>query len=657
MKERKASSGGTGPRPGWSPADSSRLYGVEDWGKGYFTVDGAGHVKVLPGGPGNGAGVDLLEVVEGLRERGIPTPVLLRFRDVLDRRIRSLAEAFAAAMEEHDYRGSYLCVYPIKVNQQRQVVEEIYRFGKRFGFGLEVGSKPELLAVLGVTGSDGNGRPIVCNGFKDSEFIETVILASKLGRTIIPVVEKFSELELIVHHARRYGVRPTIGVRVKLTSRGAGRWEDSGGQRSKFGLHVPELLDLVRYLEEHGMVDCLQLLHCHVGSQIVDIRSIKSAINELAQVYRELCRLGAGLRYLDVGGGLGVDYDGSQTGTESSVNYTLEEYAADVVHRVGSVCADAGLPHPTLVSESGRALVAYHSVLVFEVLGSTSFSSFRVHPGDPVLERVRESRGLSRPVQDLVDALEMVGSGSVEEALHDAIQAHEEALSLFNLGYMDLEERSLAERLYWTVGLRALERLGNTEELPGELADLEAQLSDIDFGNFSIFQSLPDSWAIGQLFPIMPIHRLDEEPTRRTILADITCDSEGKVTRYVTGEEDPTTLPVHALREGEPYYLGAFLVGAYQEILGDLHNLFGDTHAVHVGVDGDGRWTIEDFIEGDTVREVLGYVQFDADRLLATIRRDVERAVREERLTVREGRQLVHFYQQGLDGYTYLEEP
>jgi len=634
--------------------DASRLYGVGEWGKGYFGVNAAGHVVVLPDAPGGG--VDLLEVVEGLRERGIPTPVLLRFRDVLDRRIRSLAEAFAAAIEEHEYRGSYLCVYPIKVNQQRQVVEEILRFGKRYGFGLEVGSKPELLAVLGTTGSDGNGRPIVCNGFKDSEFIETVILASKLGRTIIPVVEKFSELELIVRHARRYGVRPTIGVRVKLSTRGAGRWEDSGGQRSKFGLHIAALLDLMRFLRDREMADCLQLLHCHVGSQIVDIRSVKNAINELAHVYGELCRLGAGLRYLDVGGGLGVDYDGSQTGTESSVNYTLEEYAADVVHRVGTVCSDAGLPHPTIISESGRALVAYHSVLVFDVLGTTSFASFQLPTGAVALEGVVGGRELSRPVQDLVDAFELVAGGSVEEALHDAIQAYEEALSLFNLGYMGLEERSLAERLYWSVGLRALERPGSGEELPEELAGLEAQLSDIYFGNLSIFQSLPDSWAIGQLFPIMPIHRLDEEPGRRAILADITCDSEGKVTHYVTGAEDPTTLPVHALREGEPYYLGAFLVGAYQEILGDLHNLLGDTHAVHVGLDGEGRWTIEDFIEGDTVREVLGYVQFDTERLLATIRRDVERAVREDRLTVREGRQLVHFYQQGLDGYTYLEE-
>ncbi len=338
------------------------------------------------------------------------------------------------------------------------------------------------------------------------------------------------------------------------------------------------------------------------------------------------------------------------------MNYTLEEYAGDVVHRVGTVCDDAGLPHPTIISESGRALVAYHSVLVFDVLGTTSFASFQIPPGAGTPEEVGGDGELSRPVHDHVDALELVANGSVAEALHDAVQAYEEALSLFNLGYMSLEERSLAERLYWSVGLRALQRLGDSEEPPEELAGLEAQLSDIYFGNFSIFQSLPDSWAIGQLFPIVPIHRLDEEPARRAILADITCDSEGKVTRYVSGEEDPTTLRLHALREGEPYYLGAFLVGAYQEILGDLHNLLGDTHAVHVGLDGEGRWTIEDYIEGDTVREVLGYVQFDPDRLLATIRRDVERAVREDRLTVREGRQLVHFYQQGLDGYTYLEE-
>ncbi|NOZ93597.1 MAG: biosynthetic arginine decarboxylase [Acidobacteria bacterium] len=639
----------------WMPRDAADLYGIESWGKGYFRVGPGGTVEVLPGQQPDGA-VDLLEIVEGLRGRGIDPPVLLRFRGILDHRIRSLAEAFDEAITEHEYRGRYFCAYPIKVNQQRHVVEEIRRFGSQLGFGLEVGSKPELLAVLGLESAGGRNTPIICNGFKDSEFIETVVLAAKLGRNIIPVVEKFSELELIARHAERYGVRPAIGVRVKLASRGAGRWEDSGGLRSKFGLHVTELLEALRYLEERGLKDRLELLHCHVGSQVLSIRSIKNAISELAQVYAELCRLGAGLRYIDIGGGLGVDYDGSQSGSDSSINYTLSEYAADVVYRVGSVCDEAGLPHPSIVSESGRALVAYHSVLVFDVKAATGFDGFRAPVSIEEAAAEGDPEAFSQPLWDLYAAHELIADGDVDEALHDAVQAYEEILHLFKLGYLGLEERSLAERVFWTIGREALRQLGPDEDPPAELSGLEALLSDIYFGNFSIFQSLPDSWAIGQLFPIMPIHRLDERPGRRAILADMTCDSEGKVTRFVTGEGLQPTLPVHALRPGEPYYLGAFLVGAYQEILGDLHNLFGDTHALHIGTDEEGRWTIEELIEGDTVREVLRYVQFDPDALLASFRRDVERAMREGRLALHEGRQLVRFYQEGLNGYTYLEE-
>ncbi len=639
----------------WTPRDAAELYGIDAWGKGYFRVTDGGTLGVLPDQRPECA-VDLLEIIEGLRGRGIDPPVLLRFRGILDHRIRSLARAFHQAMEENEYRGGYICAYPIKVNQQRHVVDEIRRFGSSLGFGLEVGSKPELLAVLGLTSATDGSGPIICNGFKDSEFIETVVLAAKLGRNIIPVVEKFSELELIVRHAERYGVRPAIGVRVKLATQGAGRWKDSGGLRSKFGLHITELLDAVHFLEERGFKDRLQLLHCHVGSQVLSIRSIKNAVAELAQVYAELCRLGAGLKYIDVGGGLGVDYDGSQSGTESSINYTLSEYAGDVVYRVGAVCDEAGLDHPIIVSESGRALVAYHSVLIFDVKAATGFNGFEAPATIEEAAAGRDPEEFSQPLWDLYQADGLITEGDVDEALHDAVQAYEEVLNLFKLGYLGLEERSLAERVFWRIGREALRRLGPDEEPPAELAGLDALLSDIYFGNLSIFQSMPDSWAIGQLFPLMPIHRLDERPDRRAILADMTCDSEGKITRFVTGEGLQPTLPVHALRPGEPYYLGAFLVGAYQEILGDLHNLFGDTHALHIDTDEEGRWTIEELIEGDTVREVLRYVQFDPDALLADFRRDVERAMREGRLALSEGRQLVRFYQEGLNGYTYLEE-
>ncbi|HHQ47371.1 MAG TPA: biosynthetic arginine decarboxylase [Acidobacteria bacterium] len=639
---------------GWTPQEAAGLYGIEAWGKGYFRISPRGTVEVLPDQDPGGA-VDLLEIVEGLRGRGIDPPVLLRFRGILDHRIRSLAAAFRRAMEENEYRGDYLCAYPIKVNQQRHVVEEIRRFGADLGFGVEVGSKPELLAVLGLPGP-GNGGPIICNGFKDSEFIETVVLAAKLGRNIIPVVEKFNELELIVRHAERYGVRPAIGIRVKLATQGDGRWKDSGGLRSKFGLHITELIEAVRFLEERGLKDRLELLHCHVGSQVLSIRSVKNAVAELAQVFAELCRLGAGLRYLDIGGGLGVDYDGSQSGSESSINYTLTEYAGDVVYRVGAVCDEAGLDHPTIVTESGRALVAYHSVLVFDIKAATGFDRFRAPESIEEAAGEHDPEEFSQPLWDLYQADELIREGDVDEALHDAIQAYEEILNLFKLGYLGLEERSLAERVFWRIGREALRRLSPGEEPPAELSGLEALLSDIYFGNLSIFQSMPDSWAIGQLFPILPIHRLDERPGRRAILADMTCDSEGKITRFVTGDGLQSTLPVHALEAGRPYYLGAFLVGAYQEILGDLHNLFGDTHALHIDTDGAGGWTIEELIEGDTVREVLHYVQFDPDALLAAFRRDVERAMREGRLALEEGRQLVRFYQEGLNGYTYLEE-
>jgi arginine decarboxylase len=640
------------PQP-WSISDAADLYGIEAWG--HVQISPEGHLLVRPDRAQDRT-IDLLEVVEGLRERSLTAPVLLRFRDVLADRVRSLYRAFEQGIADAGFRGSYMCVYPIKVNQQRQVVEELLAEGSTYGFGLEAGSKPELLAALGVTAR--TDTPIVCNGFKDSEFIEMVVLAAKLGRQIIPIVEKFSELELIVKHALRYGVRPTIGVRVKLSAHGAGRWHDSGGLRSKFGLYVSEVLRAFEHLEERGMAECLQLLHCHIGSQVSDIRRVKVAINELAHIYAELSRLGAGMRYLDLGGGLGVDYDGSQSKSDSSVNYTLEEYAADVVYRITNVCDDAEVPHPTIITESGRALTAYHSVMVFDVVGTTSFDALEVPPTIEEAAGENDPNDLPQPLWDLYEAYHALGSGGrVEETYHDAVQAHEEAMNLFNLGYMPLGWRALAEQLYWVICAHVLRASRQMEEIPEELEALAEQMSDICFVNLSIFQSLPDAWAIDQLFPVVPIQRLNEAPDREAILADITCDSEGKLDRFVGSSTGPQgTLPVHRLRDGERYYLAAFLVGAYQEILGDLHNLFGDTHVVHLGFDEEGRWAIEEVVQGDTVREVLSYVQYDTRHLHERLRSAVEVAMRSQHLTVAEGRQLLAFYRSGLTGYTYLEE-
>ena len=647
----------------WTAEDSARLYGLSDWGKGYFGVSEAGHLTVMPTKQPTQQ-INLHEIVEGLAGRGIHTPVLLRFNDILAHRMREIRKAFDDAMTEQGYTGGYSCVYPIKVNQQRHVCEQIANMAQSLGFGLEAGSKPELLAVLGLSAAAGgpgqNGMPIVCNGFKDDEFIETVILATKLGRNIIPVVEQFHELELIVKHAKRYNVRPKIGLRVKLSSRGAGRWESSGGLRSKFGLFITQVLEAMEYLQQHEMLDCLNMIHCHVGSQVFDIRQVKNATNELAHIYTELHRLGAtGLRTLDVGGGMGVDYDGSQSAWDSSINYTPSEYAADIVYRIKSVCDDAKVPHPLIITESGRALVAYSSVLVIDVLGAMRFDTM---PDMTKIEAaVKAEAEPPQPVVDMVDAYKGMTDRNLMETYHDALQARDEAMSLFSLGYMSLPMRAAAERLFWAIGRKILDRLARLGgELPEEFESLPDTLSDIYFCNFSLFQSMPDSWAIDQLFPIVPIHRLNEEPTRRGILADITCDSDGKVDHFVHKRIDKKTLELHELKKiagngHEPYYLGVFLLGAYQEILGDLHNLLGDTHAVHVSVDEAGEWNIDEVVEGDTVEEVLSYVQFDPQDLKRAMRHDVEAALKQGRLTVAEGKALLKFYDDGLEGYTYLE--
>lgn len=634
----------------WTIADSADLYQVSAWGKGYFGISESGRVVVRPDQGGAGE-IDLFEVVQGLRERGMSAPVLVRFSDIVSHRLRHLYAAFARAMEENSFEGRYTAVYPIKVNQQRPVVDEVYHFGREFGFGLEVGSKPELLAVMALT--DGSpDRLIVCNGFKDIGYLQAVLLASKLGRLIIPVIENMGELRRIVKLSKKFKVRPRIGVRVKLASQGAGRWRDSSGARSKFGLFVSELVELFEELKFEGMEDCLQLVHCHVGSQVQDIRRVKDAVAELAHVYAELRLMGAGVRYIDVGGGLGVDYDGSQTNFSSSMNYTIDEYANEIVYRITTVCNEREVDHPTIITESGRAIAAYHSVMVFNVLGLTSLDRFRVVeqlPKDEV-----EIEELPQPIRDLFDAHEGVNERRLIESYHDVVQAREQAMHLFNLGYLSLVHRGLAERLFWATCARIRDLCRKLSQVPEELDDLETILCDTYYCNVSIFQSLPDSWAIGQLFPIMPIHRLDERPTRKAVLADITCDSDGKIDRFVDLRDIRKTLDLHDLEAGQEYYLGAFLVGAYQETLGDLHNLFGDTHVVHIRLHEDGGWWIEEVVRGDTASEVLSYVQYDVRRLYPRVSKDCERAVREGKMTLAESQALLRFYEQELNGYTYL---
>ena len=628
----------------WSVSDASELYEVPRWGKGYFSISSAGNVMVHPTKDPSAA-IDLKQLADDLQARGINLPLLIRFSDILRHRLSDIHDAFKAAIAQHQYGGRYCCVYPIKVNQQRQVVEEVLNFGAPYRFGLEAGSKPELLAVIAMASND---TPIICNGFKDAEYIETVMLAAKMGRTIIPVVEKYTELDLILEYSEKIGVRPQIGMRVKLAARGGGRWQGSGGYRSKFGLTVGEILHGLDVLKQRGMADCFNLLHFHLGSQIPNIRVVKHALNEAARIYTELHKAGAGLQYLDVGGGLGVDYDGSQTNFESSTNYTLEEYANDVVYHIQSVCDDAGVPHPTIVSESGRAVVAYHSVLVFNVLGVSGFGG----NGGPKLPNPDE---VEQPLVDLTDTFNNLTTRNALEGYHDAQQALDMALNLFSGGYLPLTQRVQAETLYWAILLKLQKLVQQMDEVPEDLQNLDEQLSSTYFCNFSLFQSIPDSWAIKQLFPVMPIHRLQERPTEHAVLGDITCDSDGKIDQFIDRRDVKRTLPLHAFGD-DPYYLGVFLVGAYQEILGDMHNLFGDTHAVHIRLDGDGNVVLEAVIKGDTVQEVLDYVEFDAEMLLHRMRVDVEAAVREGRIELEQSGRLLRFYEDGLHGYTYLED-
>jgi arginine decarboxylase len=634
---------GNATQPRWTVADSNDLYAIRSWGAGYFGINDRGHVCVHLGGPGTPS-FDLKELVDEVRRRGISLPLLIRFTDVLRHRVVHLNEAFRKAIVEHGYKGQYRGVYPIKVNQHRYVVEQITDAGRPYGYGLEAGSKPELLAVMALL--EDPEALIICNGYKDEEYVETALYASKLGRKVVMVVEKPSELPLIAEVARRTGIRPRLGVRVRLSTRGAGKWEASGGDRSKFGLSSYELMEAIGFMRETGLMDTFELLHFHLGSQISNIRSVKNALREVGRFYVEVRRQGAPLQYIDVGGGLGVDYDGSQTNFASSMNYTTEEYANDVVFSVMEACDAAQVPHPNLVSESGRAVVAHHAMLVTEVLGNSGFDVPQLPDKLP--------DNVPQVVRNLFAAYKDVTNKNLLETYHDAAEYKDETLTLFSLGHLSLEQRVLAENLYWAICAKILRTAREHGELPEELEALEHQLSDTYFCNFSVFQSLPDSWAIDQLFPVMPIHRLTERPTRRAVLADITCDSDGKIEKFIDRREVKDDLELHALTDDE-YFLGIFLVGAYQEILGDLHNLFGDTHTIQVSLAPGGGYLIDRVVEGDTVTEVLNYVAYNKDDLIAKMRMLTEAALRAGRITLDESRQILRVYEGGLAGYTYLE--
>jgi len=627
---------------GWTLKDSLELYNVLAWGGGYFSINPRGNVEVRPRGEG-GPGVDLLELVSNLERRGLRAPLLIRFSDILADRVRGLAAAFGRAAEEYGYHGRYRGVYPIKVNQQRHVVEEIIEHGAGYGVGLEAGSKPELLVGLALL--DTPGALIVCNGYKDRAYVETALLAQRLGRTPIIVVDRFREIDLVIKTSRELGIRPHIGVRARLTTRGAGKWVDSTGERSKFGLTAVEIVDAVERLRAEDMLDCLEMLHFHIGSQITAIRAHKDALREAGHVFAGLYELGARPGLVDVGGGLGVDYDGSQTNFHSSMNYTVQEYANDVVAALLEACDEAEVPHPDIVTEAGRAMAAHHSVLVFDVLGVNEVTTPR--PPEPAAEDD------PKVIQELREVWDTVTRKNVQEAYHDALQLKEEAAQLFSLGYLDLRARARVEKLFWSCCQKILRVARDLPYVPEDLADLERGLADTYYGNLSVFQSAPDHWAVKQLFPLMPIHRLDEKPTRRGVFADLTCDSDGKIDQFIDQRDVKDVLELHPWTGG-PYYMGMFLLGAYQETLGDLHNLFGDTTAVHVSLDDDGRYLVEHVVEGDEVGDVLRYVQYDEGQLVEKVRRTVERALRDGHISVEESARLRRRYVQGLREYTYL---
>lgn len=628
----------------WRIEDSAELYNISGWGRQYFTINERGHVAVNP--KEGYASVDLKEVMDELQLRDITAPVLLRFPDILDNRVEKISNCFKRAAEQYNYKAQNFIVYPIKVNQMRQVVEEIVSHGKKFNIGLEAGSKPELHAVLATNIAD--DALIICNGYKDANYIELALLAQKMGRRIYLVVEKMNELKLIADISRRIKIRPNIGIRIKLSSSGAGKWEDSGGDSSKFGLNSSELLEALDYLERRDMKDCLKLIHFHIGSQITKIRFIKNALREAMQFYVQLSKSGFDIDFVDIGGGLGVDYDGTRnSASESSMNYAIQEYANDAVYSLVDVCEKNGLKQPNIITESGRSLTAHHSVLVFEVLETTTLPQWKDNE-----EITADEHELVRELYDIWDKL---SQPRLFESWHDALQIREEALDLFSLGLIDLRTRAMVEKLFWSIAREVGDIAQTMKHAPEELRKVSRMLPDKYFCNFSLFQSLPDHWAIDQLFPVMPLSRLDEKPTRMATLQDMTCDSDGKIAHFISVQGGSADyLMLHPLRQGESYYLGVFLAGAYQEILGDMHNLFGDTNAVHISVYKD-RYEIDKVIDGETVAEVLDYVQFDPKKLVRNVETWVTSSMKAGKITAEEGREFLSNYRSGLYGYTYLE--
>lgn len=628
----------------WKPEDSAELYNINGWGLNYFSVNEKGHVTVTP--RQGFASVDLKDLMDELQVRDVSSPLLLRFPDILDNRIEKISNCFRKASEQYDYKGQNFVIYPIKVNQMRPVVEELVSHGRKFNIGLEAGSKPELHAVLATNIAD--NALIICNGYKDEKFVELALLAQKMGRRIFLVVEKLNELKLIATVAKRLRITPNVGIRIKLSSSGAGKWEESGGDQSKFGLNSSELLEALDFLRRNKLMDYLKLIHFHIGSQVTKIRRIKNALREAVQYYVQLSKLGFNIDFVDIGGGLGVDYDGTRNASsESSMNYSIQEYANDAVSAIVDACTKNDISQPNIINESGRSLTAHHSVLVFEVLETTRLPQWADNE-----EVIPDDHELARELFSIWDNLDQAG---LFESWHDALQIREEALDLFNLGLLDLRTRAQIEKLFWSVAREVGDIARNMKHPPEELRKISRMLPDKYFCNFSLFQSLTDSWAIDQVFPIIPLSRLDERPDRTCTLQDITCDSDGKITNYITSHGISSALPVHSLKPGEPYYVGVFLVGAYQEILGDMHNLFGDTNAVHISVYKD-HYEIDRVIDGETVADVLDYVQFNPKKLVRNVETWVTASMKAGHISPEEGREFLSNYRSGLYGYTYLEK-